>query len=234
MSYCVHCGVELDKDAHRCPLCGTQVIDLSCPGDENYGKAFFPNRPAQVEPVSKKGMALLLTSMLVSVAVCCGLLNLVLKPGTPWSLFVMGAAMMLWVWLVLPLLARWLPLWGRMILDLAAVALYVWIISLALDGHQWFMGLAVPILLFTALDNVLLGIVFRKRRSMLTTMTAMIATVGVYCLEIELCCDRYLFQAIDLNWSLVVFACCIGICVPLIVVRRVPSLRSEARRRFHI
>ena len=29
MSYCVHCGVELDEQAKRCPLCGTPVVDPS-------------------------------------------------------------------------------------------------------------------------------------------------------------------------------------------------------------
>ena len=27
MSYCVNCGVELEKGAKKCPLCGTEVIN---------------------------------------------------------------------------------------------------------------------------------------------------------------------------------------------------------------
>ena len=27
MSYCVNCGVELQKSEPRCPLCGTEVIN---------------------------------------------------------------------------------------------------------------------------------------------------------------------------------------------------------------
>ena len=34
--------------------------------------------------------------------------------------------------------------------------------------------------------------------------------------------------------QLVVLASCAGLSIPLIIVRRVPSLREEARRRFHM
>lgn len=51
-------------------------------------------------------MGLLITAMLASVAVCCGVLNLFLHAGRAWSLYVIGAAAMLWLWLVPPLLAR--------------------------------------------------------------------------------------------------------------------------------
>ena len=27
MSYCVNCGVELQKSEPRCPLCGTEVVN---------------------------------------------------------------------------------------------------------------------------------------------------------------------------------------------------------------
>lgn len=233
MSYCVHCGVELEESAQRCPLCNTPVIDPAILAAED-AQTFFPTQPAQVEPVSRRGMALLISSMLASVAICCGLLNLVLKPQMAWSLFVVGAAAMLWVWTVLPLITPKTPLWLRLTLDVAAVGLYVWIISLALHGQHWFVGLAVPLLLFSALTVGVMGWILKRHHSILSTFTIALAALGLYALEIELCCDRFFSQKLDLGWSLVVCAVCLGLCVPLIVVRRVPSLREEVRRRFHI
>ena len=50
MSYCVHCGVELDEQAKRCPLCGTPVVDPSAlePVQE---APFFASRREEVPPV---------------------------------------------------------------------------------------------------------------------------------------------------------------------------------------
>lgn len=106
MSYCVNCGVELDVSAHACPLCGTPVVNPRCPVDET-AQPPFPLARREVEPVDRRSLGLLLTGMLASVAVCCCAINwLAFFPAVPWSLYVAGAAAVLWVWAALPLLAR--------------------------------------------------------------------------------------------------------------------------------
>ena len=101
MSYCVNCGVELDPSAKTCPLCGTPAWhpELDAP-------PYFPANSAAVQPASRREAAILLTAMLVSVSLCCGLLNLFLPTNRPWSLYVIGAAVMLWVWFTLPMVLR--------------------------------------------------------------------------------------------------------------------------------
>lgn len=231
MPYCVHCGVELTCGVPRCPLCETPVRDPS--GPENAAAPdFFPTRPAKVDPVSKLALALLLTAMLVSVSLCCALLNLILQPQIAWYLFVVGGAAMLWVWTVFPLLARKVPLWARLTLDVGAVGLYVWLIALALGGETWFFGLGVPLLAVSAVTVCGLSLLLRKR-SVLSKSVFVLLAAGVFCVGVELCCDWYFRQAQALGWSLVVLTCCVGLSIPLVVVRRVPSLREEVRRRFH-
>ena len=104
MSYCVNCGVGLDPSAKTCPLCGTPAWhpELDAP-------PYFPANSAAVQPASRREAAILLTAMLVSVSLCCGLLNLFLPTDRPWSLYVIGAAVMLWVWFALPMVLQRLP-----------------------------------------------------------------------------------------------------------------------------
>ena len=103
MSYCVNCGVELDASARSCPLCGTPVINPRCPVDENATPP-FPLVRREVEPVDRRSVGWLLTGMLASAAVCCGLINgLAFFPSVPWALYVAGAVLTLWVWAALPL-----------------------------------------------------------------------------------------------------------------------------------
>ena len=232
MSYCVNCGVELDPTAHTCPLCGTPVHNPSCPVDETQ-PSFFPQQLAEVAPVSRGTAAALLSAMLGSVALCCALLNLVLHPELRWSLFAIGAAAMLWVWGVLPLLSRRIPLWGRLTLDVGAVAVYIALIAWALDGGAWFRGLAVPVLALAAAVVFCLSWLLRRGHSMLTTAIMSLAAGGVFCLGMEACGDLYFHGVWSPGWSLIVAASCVGLCIPLLVVRRGPSLREEVRRRFH-
>lgn len=232
MSYCVNCGVELNPGAACCPLCQTPVVNPRQPVD-TAAVPFFPTRRAEVAPVSKRELALLLTTMLASVALCCALLNLVLESQYNWYLFVAGGAAMLWVWFVFPLLVRRVSLWVRLLLDVGAVGLYVFLISLALQGRAWFAGLAVPILGVAAVTVLALGLLLRRGHSVLTTLTMLLAAAGLFCLGTEACCDLYLTGQWTPSWSLVVLVCCVGLCIPLVVVRRVSSLREEVRRRFH-
>ena len=234
MSYCVNCGVELDQTASACPLCQTPVVNPRQGVDTTSPKP-FPTERSEVAPASKREVALLLSVMLASVAVCCGVLNLFVRGDRLWSLYLIGGAAMLWLWLVPPLIKRNLPLCARLVLDVGAVAVYVWLISIDLDGGHWYWGLALPIILLLGAVLLALGLLLQKgRRSILTSVTLVIAGIGVLVVGVEAFVDRYLHQAWRPGWSLVVLTVCLALIIPLVVVRRVPALREEARRRFHL
>lgn len=58
--------------------------------------------------------------------------------------------------------------------------------------------------------------------------------MGLVAMDVEYCLDRIFSEAWQPSWSLVVLVICIGLIIPLRIVRRVPSLREEARRRFNM
>ena len=234
MSYCVNCGVRLDDQAKVCPLCHTPVMH---PGKQWKGeeKPFFASRKETVEPVSKKELALLLSAMFASVCICCGLLNIALRPEIWWSLYAVGAAIMLWIFFVPPLLWRKMPVLFKTFVNLCAVALYVLLIALASGGLNWYFQLALPILFTTTLLVLILCDLMRDgRRSTLTSIQLVLVAVGAECMAIDFFVDRFLKGVWSPGWSLVVLAVCVGLAVPFAVIRWVPSLREEVRRRFHL
>lgn len=234
MSYCVNCGVELGEELKRCPLCGTPVINPNEAGEET-AETFFPKRQPDIKPVSKKELALLLSSMFASVALCCGLLNLVLRPDAVWSLYAVGACAMMWIWFVVPLLLRRLPLIAKTAVNSAALALYVFLIAVKLDGMNWFLQIALPIIFFGAAVVILDCVVIRKgRRSILASVVIFLIEIGLMSVVIELTVDYFIRECWSPAWSLIILAVCTGLSVPLLVVRAVPSLREEVRRRFHL
>ena len=231
--YCVKCGVELSKGARRCPLCGTPVYypDLA----EETEAPFFPEKKEEIPEVRNWEMVLLLSAMLISVAVCCSVLNFFLRTSHTWSLYVIGAAVMLWIWFVLPLLLPRMPLWAALPIDLGAVGIYLFLIAIDLVGMHWFVYLVLPILAAAAVILLVLCFLLRDHRHrILTTVTFVISALALLTLEIELFCDLYFTGAWHPGWSLIVLTVCAALSVPLIVVRRVPSLREEVRRRFHM
>lgn len=226
--YCVNCGVELNPGAERCPLCGTPAWKPD-PAEPPY----FATKPPEIPAVENYGLAILMSSMLLSVALCCGLLNLILLPGRFWSYYVIGAAVMLWVWFVLPMVFRKLPVVIRLTLDVAIVGVYIWLISIDLNGEAWFRGLVVPILIWACVLVFLLCLLSRNR-SILTKISLCVGTVALLVIGIEYAIEYYLFGAAHLTWSLVVATICIALIIPLRVIRHVPALREEVRRRFDL
>ena len=231
MPYCVHCGVKLSDGAKACPLCGTPAWHPAPPPAD--ASPYFPTKPAEVEPVSKRELVLLLTAMLASAALCSGLLNLLLRTERPWSLYVVGAAVMLWIWFVLPMLARKLPTFLKLTLDVAAIGVYVYLISIDLNGGVWFRSLALPILGEACVVVFLLSFLLRGgRRSMLSTLSLCIGAAGLFAMGVGLSMDLYFLGRWKPGWSLVVLVVCVALVIPLRIIRHVPSLREEVRRRF--
>jgi len=234
MSYCVNCGVELDSTASFCPLCRTPVRNPGQPVDRD-SPAPFPTELGKVSLASQRAAAVLISAMLGSVALCSALLNLVLLAKHIWSLYVIGAAAMLWVFIVPPLLWRKLPLPAITLLDSGAIGLYVLLIAWELDGLDWYVHLALPAVVLLGLLLLAQVLLFRKgRRSILATIAVVIASAAIFVVGLELLGDLYFHAAWGPSWSLVVLIIAGAMEIPLMVVRRGPKLRKEARRRFHI
>mgnify|MGYP007027385526 CR=1 FL=1 len=187
--------------------------------------------------VAKIPFKLILKSLkpILPIVVFTAVLNLFfVHSGRPWSLYVIGAAAMLWIWLVVPLVLRQMPLWLRLGLDACAVGVYVYLISIDLHGLDWYLGLALPIILTGGAIVMALGLVLSTGRSILTSVTLIIGAVGLFIVGIEFFVDRWLTGTYQPGWALGVAAVCVALMVPLIIVRRRPALRDEVRRRFHM
>ena len=235
MSYCVNCGVELDDTAAFCPLCHTPVHNPNQPVNQTAPKP-FPTERKEVPPASKLQVAILLSTILASVAVCCGVLNVFLRTQRTWSLYVIGAALMIWIWTVPPLLHHRKDTFRLQLLaDVLAIAVYVSLIAVDLDGWDWYWHLALPIILLLGALFLFWGLTMgRRKRSTLTSMTLVIGSIGVFIPGVERFVDLFFLGHWSPGWSLIVLAVCVILIIPLIVVRRVPSLREEVRRRFHL
>lgn len=141
---------------------------------------------------------------------------------------------MLWLWIVLPLLFRKIPLLLRSVINVAAVVLYVYLMSVELNGWNWYIGLAVPIILWGGALWLLLALMLRVyRRSVISAAAIIIGSLGVFLVGVEFFIDRWLTGKVDLSWSLVVLTICVCTVIPLVVIRHIPAFREEVRRRFH-
>lgn len=243
MPYCVNCGVELDSSAGECPLCNTPVVNsrelekyAGSAGRREHGtgSASFPGEKGQVEPVSRKDLGLLLSMVVLASAVTCGILNALVFRENLWSLAAIGACAVLWVIMIPAVIYKKQPVYISLLLDGAAVAGYLYMLTFQVGSAGWFWGLGLPIaILATAVAELLTLCIRRLPRSFLTVSLYLFTATGLLCIGLEILIDLYLSGEIGLRWSAVVLTVCVILDIALITMLSRRRLRNEVRRRLH-
>lgn len=234
MSYCVNCGVELDRTAKRCPLCNTPVInpkeliDASSP-------APYPKISGQVEQIKHTDLAILLFSVLGSTSAACGLINFFVVNSSPWSLYIIGVCFMLWVFFIPAILYTRLPIYVSLFLDGVAVAIYCYLISLNTSSRAWFADLAIPIIASLTLLIILFAFLIRNVHSSILSIAIYLFTeIGIFVVCLELMIRSYLNLEFGISWSAIVLICCVCIDIVLLTIITRSRLREAVRRRMHL
>ncbi len=233
MSYCVNCGVELESSLTECPLCNTPVIN---PKElHNYQKPSpYPREKGQVDVVKKKDLTILICIVLGATSLSCLLLNLFVFSGSPWSLFIIGACLILFVLAIPAVIYTRLPIYISLLFDGIAVGFYLYMITFNTASSSWFLGLALPIVaLITILVEIFALLLRSFPVSFITTALYFFAETALLCVGIELLIHHYSGEPLHLVWSAVVLTVCSVIVVLLITVLSRRRLRDAVRRRLH-
>ena len=137
MSYCVNCGVELEKSEKKCPLCGVEVINpAQPPEDKEPRQRPYPNRIEELSMnINKQFAAALLSVFMVFAAAICCVCNIIIDKSITWSQYVIGAIFFTWVVVTVPLIFKRAVLIKSLVLDIAALLLFLFMVS-RLDGSR--------------------------------------------------------------------------------------------------
>lgn len=233
MSYCVNCGVELDKTAHTCPLCQTQVYNPKQAVDF-HSPTPYPRTKGELEILKKRDSAIVTSVVLGSTALACGLLNLLVFHNGLWSLYIIGACLLLWIYSIPFLIYSKLPIYISIFLDGIAAAMYCGIVAFQFPGQGWYQNIALPIIILSTILIEVFAIYLKMfKNSILSKACLFFAEVAVLCAGIELFIDFHQKKAFSLSWSAVVLTCCAIIVAALATIIKQTRLRNEVRRRAH-
>ena len=231
MSYCVNCGVELEQSLGQCPLCNTPVIN---PREIVCKKSPFPEEKGQVEVVKRKDMAILLTTVMVSTSVVCGLLNILVYSARPWSLAVIGACILLWVILIPVAIYSRQSVYTSVLLDGLGTVIYLYMLTFLSGSSQWFWGIGMPIaVLVTLITEFLVVCLHILPRSFLTNALYSFTSLAALSMGLEILIDRYLQGKVRLGWSTIVLTVCIIVNITIITLLSRKRLRNAVRKRLH-
>ncbi|MBR6478126.1 MAG: hypothetical protein IKS85_06730 [Lachnospiraceae bacterium] len=234
MSYCVNCGVELDATAKNCPLCNTPVLNPNEIKKEKTAIPPFPKEKAQVEEIQRADFGWLVSMVCLATAVTCGVLNWLAFRGNLWSLAVIGACVVLWVILVPAVIYHKWPVYLYLLLDGAALALYLFLIARMLEKYDWFNRLGLPLVVFTFAVLELFAFAIRRfPKGILVRGLYFFVALAILCVGYEVIIDLYRRVQVRLGWSAVVLTICTIMAIGIITTLSRRRLRNELRRRLH-
>ncbi len=233
MSYCVNCGVELDATLKKCPLCETKVYHPDkeeSPATEQT----FPKKKGEVEEVSQKEGIIFVSVLLLTIAVTCTLLNILVYNSNRWSVPVIGICITLWVFFMAAVFSNKITIYGMLLADAVAIGNCIFMVSLITENNRWYyqIGLPIVIVLFGLLEISVFVCKRCKVALLAGTICFFVITAGL-CMTTELALDWYFNQVVALSWSAIVLTACAIIVVFLILILMMGRLRNNIRRRLH-
>lgn len=233
MSYCVNCGVELDKTRASCPLCHTIIYNPNQTVDR-VSPTPYPKQQGKSEKVDSKELTSLLTIVFVTVSIVCGILNWLVFTRVRWSFYIIGMFAMVWVNLIPVFFRDKANPFVCIALDGLALALYVGMISILHPGQGWYLEIALPIIFIsTALLEVFYLFNIRLKTSAITKMMVIVGIIAVITVAVQTLIGFHFNRLVNLTWSAVVLACCVAVEVILLALTFHKGVRNELRKRMH-
>lgn len=164
MSYCVHCGVKLADSEKDCPLCFTPVNDPSRESTEDAIPAFPERLDKPRGKINIRFLTLLVAVMLLFPLMVVIIIDVLYNNNLTWSLYVLGAEVCVWSFIILPLNCSSLIPYPYIAICYAVTLGYVFLIHLVSHGNGWFANLAFPLSIIAIIFTLLSTSVVRNRR----------------------------------------------------------------------
>lgn len=233
MSYCVNCGVELDKTAKKCALCGVIVINPLQTRD-TVSPEPYPSPTEKLSTVERHYVVQILSVVLLLQGAISVVLNILYFNKSYWSAYAVGAFFLVFTMAALPLLLEKTFLF-YITMDEIVLLGYLYLVELVSGTSKWFLSIAIPITLYTFLASAIIYIFIIKIKPSKLQITAAVSfAIGLLSLCVDVSINIYINREVSCSWSLIALPCFAALSLALYATNRHKRIRNELKKRFHI
>lgn len=236
MSYCVNCGVELNSNEKRCPLCSTPVINPNLDSIAHDLPPYPPKSEYTVERKIKHTTALLISVILLVPLLVCPLCDFLATGGISWSLYAIFGITLGWILIVPPILMHHDIVLKCAWIDFISITVFLyWVCRITPKTKGSFEKLSLPIVCVLMILFMLIFVLRKafKLKPIITT-AAVIFEVGIFCVSVDALVNNFISGSIAVSWSLPVLIGCTAAAALLLIISRLTKLKSSIRKRMHI
>lgn len=234
MSYCVNCGVELERALKKCPLCGVKVINPAEKGKAVDTDPLPSNRDElkKVDRVFWISFISILSAVPIAICVLCDLLY---SKSLTWSLFVISGVFILWTISVSTFLFKKFSFFKMVTIDIAGILIGLVMLDQLSPGKEWLLNIALPIVLYCYLAGLLIAWFANiKLIRDLGIAAACVIAVAALMILIESLIDLSSAGRVDIIWSWFILAPCVSVAALLVLLDKNKRFKQELTKRLHI
>jgi len=236
MPYCSRCGVEVDDNVARCPLCEAPIQKFS--GDDGYP---WPSEEAPLPPTpplsGDERIALAKTITTLGFLIPASVVLTVdwfISKELDWSLYTLISLGAAWMWAIIPLMFPRLPYLIIGLATLVAVALE-WGIGLMSGSIIWILKMGMPIVILAGGLAALVTLMGRTAKEVGSNLAGWILiAAAILSMGIDIFTNFGISGSWTPGWSIVVVSTLLPIAALLLYIHYRPSRRSRLRRYFHV
>lgn len=233
MSYCVNCGVQLDDNTLKCPLCDTPVINPNVINNLGNSAPAFPERIELPKATKSKYSAIIVSIILLIPNIVCVLTNWLLSPSKPWSIYVVSSSILVWFLFVLPFLMKKQHKYLTILLDTIATAAYIFIFY-CYNSEQtgWFVKLALPLVIGIFAIIAIMTAYFSKKRTRTKTLIAVFTALTVINVFVCGVINFYSYSVVATYITMILGISCLIFLIFFVATEKNDKLKAWLSRKF--
>lgn len=234
MSYCVNCGVELEKGIAACPLCDTPVINPREGSIKSNEPPPYPRAVTIPKSVRKKYIVFLTTMALFIPSAVLAVADLLFIEGC-WSVCVIASCALFWIWVIFPFMWRKVLPYVLLFIDSISLTAYLYLIyNLSSKTEGWFAAIAMPIVITLTVVAAIFIKWSKKRREWPSSVIAVLLAISGTSLIVDIAANLFYYEKLRVGVSPIIIACCFALIAFFAVVLKSRRFRAWVSRRFFV
>lgn len=163
MSYCVHCGVELDATAKKCALCSTPVFEPGFVSSADNTEKPFSEDVHIPKNIQRKFISYVITMIMLIPCIVLFLVNVLFYRSEHWALYITASTLLVWVLFVFPFFTNKPKPYLMWAVDTVAVAAYSYFFFVMGREHTSFLLSIFTVIALLSVFSLIMIIWMRRK-----------------------------------------------------------------------
>ncbi len=237
MPYCFKCGVEIDYDINKCPLCDFPIPKIEVEEKEDINRYPSPqNMYPKKAKKRKQKIFIILSVALLSLMGLLLFLNISALGKWTWSKYSTVSIFATLIYLFF--LFGFVPKFKTSLIGISMNTIILLYFLDLFDGKlEWFRLIGLPCVFMGTLETIIIAHLFKRTKKKGSNIVAYILlAISVYCIGVEGFISLHTREVIKLYWSMIVSIVLFPLALLLLYLHYgLPEkYKVKLKRKFHI